>query len=224
MAYDHEQQEQVDLVKSWFNRNGNRLIYIALIALFTYAAWFGWQYYRHQENIKAATLYEELQSSIPQKDDIKLQRITNDIKQKFSRTPYAQMAALIAAKSAFEAENFKVAKAQLQWVIDNGKSDEFKILARVRLAGILIDEKAFDTALLLLETKIPPDFEGVVADRRGDVLSAQAASLSDKAAVEAKLNKAREAYKIALNKTDKNKPMHTLIELKINSLSSIAVN
>jgi predicted negative regulator of RcsB-dependent stress response len=224
MAYDHEQQEQVDLVKAWFKRNANRLIYLALIVLSVYAAWFSWQYYQHQENIKAATLYEELQSSIPQKDDVKLQRITNDIKQKFSRTPYAEMAALIAAKSAFDTENFKVAKAQLQWVIDNGRSDEFKVLARIRLAGILIDEKAFDTALSVLDIKIPPDFEGLIADRRGDVLSAQAASLSDKAAVEAKLNKAREAYKIALNKTDKNKPMYTLIELKINSLSSIAVN
>ncbi len=68
-----------------------------------------------------------------------------DIQSKFKRTAYAPMSALSAAKSAFEANDLKTAKAQLQFVIDNG-DDEYKSVAQLRLAGVLLDEKNFDGA------------------------------------------------------------------------------
>jgi len=60
---------------------------------------------------------------------------------KFGGTAYAQMSALAAAKSAFEAGDLKNAKAQLQWVVEHG-SAEYKEIAKIRLAGVLLDEKA----------------------------------------------------------------------------------
>ena len=63
------------------------------------------------------------------------------------------MAALARAKAAFPTGELAAAKTQLQWVIDNAREDEIRDVARLRLAGVLLDEKKYDEALKLLETK-----------------------------------------------------------------------
>ncbi len=74
-----------------------------------------------------------------------------------------QMAALAAAKAAFDANDLNGAKAQLQWVVDNGSDDEYKSLAALRLAGVLLDEKAYDEGLKVLSADVP----AAVRRRRG---------------------------------------------------------
>jgi predicted negative regulator of RcsB-dependent stress response len=120
------------------------------------------------------------------------------------------MAALVAAKSAFEANDLKSAKAQLQWAVDHG-ADEFKAVAKVRLAGVLLDEKAYDEALKVLAGDVPAQFAGAVADRKGDVLAAQN-----------KLTEARAAYKAALDATDKKNPGRQLIQMKLEAIGGTA--
>mgnify|MGYP002040530053 FL=1 len=126
---------------------------------------------------------------------------------KFARTAYAQMSALTAAKSAFDANDFKTAKAQLQWVIDKGLSDEYKAVAKVRLAGIMLDEKAYDEGLKLLTGEFPVQFASVVSDRKGDILVAQN-----------KLDEARDAYQTALDKSDAKNPARQLIQIKLDAI------
>ncbi len=43
----------------------------------------------------------------------------------------------------------------------------------MRLAGVLLDEKAYDQGLALLKDTPPAQFEALFADRRGDLLAAQ---------------------------------------------------
>ena len=65
------------------------------------------------------------------------------------------------------------AKAQLQWAVDHAKDDEYKQIAKLRLASLLLDEKAYDAGLALLSGTPVDAFKGLVADRRGDLLAAQ---------------------------------------------------
>jgi predicted negative regulator of RcsB-dependent stress response len=118
-------------------------------------------------------LYEEIVKAAESKDQAKLARATEDIKARFSGTPYAQMGLLLAAKASFEANDVKSAKADLQWIVDHGHTDEFKAIARIRLAGLLLDEKAYDEGLKVLSSDFPEQFGALVADRRGDLLFAQ---------------------------------------------------
>ncbi len=207
MAYDLEEQEQLASLKAWWSQYGNLITWLLIIALAAYAAWSGWNYYQRTQVAQAGQLYEELQKAVTAKDDSKVQRAANDMTAKFGRTAYAQMAALAAAKSAFDANDLKAAKAQLQWVADNATSDEYKAIAKIRLAGILLDEKAFDEGLKLLAGDFPEQFAGAVADRKGDILIAQS-----------KIEDARAAYKLALDKTDEKNPARQLIQLKLDAL------
>lgn len=207
MAYDLEEQEQLATLKAWWNRYGNLMTWLLTIALAGYAAWSGWNYYQRTQASQAAQLYEGLQKAVTAQDNAKVQRAASDMTDKFGRSAYAQMAALTAAKSAFDANDLKTAKARLQWVIDNGLNSEYKAIAKIRLAGILLDEKAYDDGLRLLSGEFPAEFVGTVADRKGDILAAQA-----------KIEDARAAYKLALDKTDEKNPARQLIQLKLDAI------
>jgi predicted negative regulator of RcsB-dependent stress response len=211
MAYDHDEQEQLASLKAWWNQYGNLVTGLLIVALIAYAGWSGWNYYQRNQAIQASQLYHGLQRSMEAKDLAKLQRAAADMQTKFEGTVYAQMTALAVAKAAFDAGDLTTAKTQLRWAIDNARDEEYKSIAKLRLAGILLDEKAFDEGLKLLSTDFPASFAGVVADRKGDILIAQE-----------KVSEARAAYQLALEKTDQNSPGRQLIQLKLDAIGGAA--
>ncbi len=210
MAYDLEEQEQIASLKAWWDKYGNAATWVLIAALAAYSGWNGWNYYQRNQAGQASALYDELQNAVQAKDNAKVLRAAGDMESKFAGTAYAPMAALVAAKSAFDANDLKSAKAQLQWAADHG-ADEFKAVAKIRLAGVLLDEKAYDEALKVLNGDVPAQFAGAVADRKGDILFAQN-----------KLQEARTAYKAALDATEKNNPGRKLIELKLEAAGGAA--
>lgn len=212
MAYDLEEQEQLATLKAWWNQFGNLTTWIITIGLAAYAAWSGWNYYQRNQAAQASQLYDELQKAVTAKDPVKVLRAATDMQDKFGRTAYAQMSALVAAKSAFEASDLKGAKAQLQWVIEHGADDEYKVIAKLRLAGVLMDEKSYDEGLKLLSGEYPEQFASAVADRKGDILVAQN-----------KLAEARAAYQLALEKTTGKSPGRQMIQLKLDAIGGETV-
>jgi predicted negative regulator of RcsB-dependent stress response len=207
MAYDLEEQEQIETLKDWWRRYGNLLTWVLIAALAAYAGWSGWNYYQRSQAAQAGQLYDEIGKAVDAKDTPRVMRAAADMREKFGRTAYAEMAALIAAKSAFETNDLPGAKANLQWVIDSGRDEEYRAIARIRLAGVLLDEKAYDEGLKVLAADIPAAFAGAVADRRGDLLMAQN-----------KVAEARIAYQEALQKSDARSPGRQLIQLKLDAI------
>lgn len=207
MAYDHQEQEQLATFKAWWQQYGNLISTVLIAVLLAFAGWSGWKYYQRDQAAKAALLYEEIVKAVEAKDADKVARAAADMKEKFSRTAYAQMGSLTAAKVAFDANDLKAAKTHLQWVIENGRTDEFKAIAKIRLAGVLLDQAAYDEGLKVLDSSFPEQFAALVADRRGDLLTAQG-----------KAAEARIAYQLALEKTESRNPARQLIQLKLDAL------
>lgn len=207
MAYDHEEQEQLATLKAWWRQYGNLIIWLLIIVLGSYAAWTGWQSYQRSQTMQAAQLYEQLQKAAAENDQDRIQRAAGDIRERFAGTAYAQMAALAAAKAAFEKEDVAAAKQHLQWLADKGEDPTYRALARIRLAGLLFDEKTYDEGLNLLNGEFPPAFANLVADRRGDFLVAQG-----------KMDEARTAYRQALENTTEEDPARQYIQLKLDAI------
>jgi predicted negative regulator of RcsB-dependent stress response len=86
-------------------------------------------------------------------------------------------------------------------------------VARVRLAGVLLDEKNYDEALKVLAGDVPAVHQTAFADRRGDVLYAQG-----------KTSEARAAWQQALDKAEPQHPLRQLIQLKIDAVPAPAVS
>ena len=206
MAYDHQEQEQLDSFKAFWSQYGNIIIWVLILALGSYAGWNYWKTHQRNQSVEASALYDELQTSLLANDNAKVQRIAGDIRAKYESSAYAPMAALAAAKTAFEANDLKTAKTHLQWAAEHG-NDEYKSIANLRLAGVLLDEKAFDEALKVLNGKFLPQFTSEVNDRKGDVLVAQN-----------KRNVARAAYVAAIAAMDPNAPGRQLVQIKLEAI------
>jgi predicted negative regulator of RcsB-dependent stress response len=206
MAYDLEEQEQIANFKAFWNRFGNLISWVLIIALGSYAAYNFWNTHQRGKAVEASALYDQMVDAAQAKDNAKVQRMAADIESKYDSTAYGQMAALAAAKTAFDANDLKTAKAQLQWAIDHG-NDEYKSIARLRLSGVLLDEKAYDQALALLNGEFLPQFAAEVQDRKGDVLAAQN-----------KLAEARAAYQAALDKMEKRHPARQIVQIKLEAI------
>ena len=207
MAYDLEEQEQIETIKAWWRKYGSLITWVLIIALAGFSGWTFWSRSQQTEVTKAGQLFDEMQKAVAANDTAKVQRAALDMQEKFGKTVYGQMSALTAAKSAYDAGDTKAAKSQLQWVVANGIDDEYIAIAKIRLAGVLLDEKSYDEGLKLLSDKFPDQFAAMVADRKGDILTAQN-----------KLPEARAAYQQALDKTDPKGPDRQLIQLKLDAI------
>src|SRR6185437_4589246 len=129
-----------------------------------YAGWTYWSNTQSSHASQAAGLYGTLETAMQAKDDAKAKSAAEDIRKDFAQTVYAQLSALDSAKIALDANDSKGAKAQLQWVIDSKYNDEFVAIARIRMAGILLDEKAYDDATKLLSAEMPAKFQVMAMD------------------------------------------------------------
>jgi len=207
MAYDLEEQEQIAAIKAWWADNGKLVMLAVIAALLTIAAFQGWRYYRAQQSGSAATLFSQLEQAERATDAKKVRDIATEIINRYGATPYATMAALSAAKASFTTGELADAKAKLQWVVENSKEEEARDIARLRLAGLLLDDKNYDEALKVLSAKGLDSYAALYADVRGDVLAAQG-----------KPAEARAAYQQALEKSDPGSTYRRVIEVKLDAL------
>ena len=207
MAYDLEEQEQIAVIKDWWRKYGNLVTTAVLAVLVGITGIQGWRYYRNQQSSTASTLYSQLDTAEKANEPKKVQDIAATLASSHASTAYAGMAALRAAKSFVTANDLANARQRLQWVVDNAKDDEMRDIARLRVAGVLLDEKKFDEALKLLDAKHVAAFDGLYADLKGDIL-----------AVQNKRAEARSAYQMALEKSDPRSNYRQLVQVKLDAL------
>jgi len=172
-ALDLEEQEQLAELKAWWNRYGNLVLTSVTLVALIIAAFYAWTNYQRAQGANAFILYDQLGAAASAKDKAKSQELAGQILEKYPRSTFAPLAALVNAKVQGDAGDTKAAKAQLQWVVDTGKDDDLRQVARLRLAGVLLDEKAYDEALKQVEAAHPPMFDALYLDRKGDILMAQ---------------------------------------------------
>ena len=193
MALDLEEQEQLAELKAWWRQHGNLIVLTLTAALLVIAGWQGWRWYEREQAGQAAMHYEALAKAAQGGDAKAVRDSAGALIEGHPRTLYAAMGALGAARFLYDHNDVKNAKAQLAWAVDHARSEELRDLARLRLATILLDEKAYDEGLKLVEAKHAPAFDAQYAALRGDLLVGKNQP-----------NDARAAYRAALDKSDKD--------------------
>jgi predicted negative regulator of RcsB-dependent stress response len=191
MALDLEEQEQVEELKAWWKQHGGIITAVVVAVAVGFAGWQGWRWYQASQAGQASALYETLTKAVQANDAKALRDAAGTLVESYPRTLYASLGALVTARYYFDHNDLKSAKAQLAWVIERAPTSDFKFIARLRLAAVLLDEKAYDEALKTLEPSPAPAYEAQYAVLRGDVLLAKNQAADAKA-----------AYKLALEKAD----------------------
>lgn len=190
-TYDLEEQEQLDELKTWWKMYGNLVTGILVAVALAVAGWQGWNWWQRQQSVKASAVYSSLQTAAMQRDAKRARELAGELIDKYSVTAYAGMGALLAAKIQVDAGDAQNARVQLAWAAENAKDPGLRDLARLRLATVMLDAKAYDDAMKQLAAEPGATFAPRFAELRGDVFAAQGKSAE-----------ARNAYDTALAKFD----------------------
>jgi predicted negative regulator of RcsB-dependent stress response len=206
---DLQEQEQLDALKAFWNKQGDLITWTLVLVLGAFAAWNGWQWWQRDQAQKAAAMFEELDRAVLAGDAEKTARVFADMQQRFPRTAFAEQAGLAAAKLQVDKSQLDAAKASLAWVADHAMEDEMRSVARLRLAGLQADARQYDEALKTLDAAKGEGFEALVADRRGDILMAQG-----------KKDAAKAAYQAAWKGLGEKIDYRRLVEAKLTALGA----
>lgn len=208
MALDLEDQEQMDELKVWWDKNGKLTINLVLLVIVAYASWQGYQYFQHKKAVEASDIYLSLmQLDIAEVDLLKPEAAK--LMDNYSGTPYAGRAAILLAKSNFSASDIESAKSQLEWAIANAQESSIQAIASLQLATLLLGEKDYAGAEKVLSTDVDPGYAGLKDDLQGDVYLAQG-----------KVTEAKQAYESALANLDVEGRLHLFTKQKLDSLGS----
>jgi len=212
-AYDLEEQEQLDDLKAWWARHGNKVAAAVIAVCVAYLGYQGWRWYSTGHTEAASTLYSAVSDGVRSNDLGKSKGAMAQLADRYAGTPYAPRAALLVAKELWDSGDKAGARTQLQWVLDHTTDNELLEVTRYRLAETWLDEGKSDEALKLLDAKTDEAFAGIYADLRGDALAAAGRN-----------DEARKAYEIALAKIDTRSPYRNYIEVKFQSLGGIVAD
>ena len=206
---DLEEQEQLDQIKHFWKQYGNAITWALIAILAVFASWNFYQYWQRNQAAQAAALFDEVERSVASADPGRMERVFGEMKDRFGGTVYAQQSALLIAKQLLASGKVDSAKAALTWLSEQSVDPGYQAVAKLRLAAILMDAKNYDAALALLSGVFPPEFEGLVADRKGDVMS-----------LKSEKSKAIAEYEKAYRLLDAGTEYRRLVEVKLNALGT----
>ena len=206
-------EEQVELLKKWFDENGTSLLVSIVLVLVVVFGYRTWETQTHESAEAASALYEELiqavslpsPNAVVSEENISTAKfLAEQLKQEHTSSTYAHFAALHLAKMAVQAGELETAAEELQWVLDNGANDRVAVIANLRLAKVKFGGNELESALAQLEETDAGSHRSSYLELKGDVLYA----LDRK-------DEAREAYQLAVNLQTNIKPM---VQMKLDDL------
>ncbi len=202
-------EQELEALKSWWKENGRTLVAGVAIGLGGVFGWTWWQDHLRSQAEEASQIYQQLTEDAAAENHDAVREQAAKIIEAYPKTGYAALAALLAAKSALEENDFDQAGERLQWVIDNSDNASFKDLARVRLARILFAQDKLDQALSVVAAVEQEAFGASANEIRGDILIARGNSEG-----------ARDAYLQALASSAISGPTRTRVQMKLDDLGS----
>lgn len=210
MAYDLEEQEKLDALKAWWAKYGMLLGVVVAIAALAWGGWNGWRAYQGHVSQQAMGYFEALEDAARlggADASARIKAAAGTLRSDYPNTGYAARGVLVAAQALQAQKDIDGAREQLEWLAGQRKQAALQPVAKLRLAGILLDQKQYDAALAQLSDP-PPAFAALFADRRGDVLAAQG-----------KTQEARAAWQSAIDGLGKSSSLVPVVQLKLDALS-----
>lgn len=207
---DLEEQEQIDELKHFWKKWGSLISSVVLVVLLAFTAWNGYQYWKRTQASQAASLLDAVTEATQAPGDAaRVRQAAADLRSKYGSTAQAVQGNLLAAKFLAGTGDGAAAKEVLTWVIDKGSDEGAQALARLRLAGLLLETQAYDEALKWLNAPFPAAFTALAQERKGDVL-----------ALQGKAPEAAAAYKQAVASMDPGIEYRRMLEVKAEALGA----
>jgi predicted negative regulator of RcsB-dependent stress response len=208
MREDLEQQEQLDAIKGFWSENKKWIVPLVALLLIAASSYNGWNWWQNRQAVKASEALTAMESALGEQSLEKARAAYKALSSDFRSSTQAALGGLQMAKALAVAGELAEARTVLQQVVDHSAS-EFAWMARIRLAGVMLDENNAKAALDTLSGKPPKEFAALVEDRKGDAHAA----LGNK-------EDARSAWKTAADGLPAASPSRELIMRKLQTLDA----
>lgn len=174
MADIMDPREQGEVVKKWLMDNGSAIVMGLVIAfggLFGFKQWQSWQETNRQQ---ASYEYEVMGELLAQNQLDAAMANFQTLRDDHKKSPYASMAALQMARARMEVNQADLAIGLYEYVVESGYPKAMKVVARERLARVLLDQGQAEEAMQTLDGADDiSGFEARYAEVRGDILYSQ---------------------------------------------------
>lgn len=207
-AYVTEEQ-QVEMLKEWWKKNGNFAISVFLAAIVLSLGLHFWFKHREAKLERGSAHYEVMLSALVNGDDATTLKEANLLKEDYSHTPYAALAALIFARNDVYQQKYNDAESELTWVMSHGNTSSLRQIARLRLARIEIQTNKPQDALTTLGKINDSGYLPLIDEVRGDTYLALNQT-----------DNARKSYKDAVDLLPNYAIARPLLVMKLNDLAT----
>ncbi|MDO7083751.1 tetratricopeptide repeat protein [Pseudocolwellia sp. AS88] len=164
--YETEEQ-QVDAIKSYWNKNGNMIIAGIVLGL---SGFVGFNYYKDaqlEKELATSDAYQALVESIETKPEGFIAAGEKFIADNKDST-YSGLTALSLAKKAASHQDWSQVEKYLITAIESSKDEGIKAIATLRLARVQIQLDKVDAALTTLSAPLPSSFKSAIEEIKGD--------------------------------------------------------
>jgi len=196
-------QEDVEKLKAWWKSYGSSLIAGVAVGVVLLVGQKYWNAYREQQMASAAQVYQELVQHAQQNNLAEARKKNQQLRDQYSRTPYAGLGGLVIGRYEMEAGNVAGAREALEQATHLAEDDATVHAARLNLARVLAAEGKTDGALALLGERDISGFESQYAELRGDLLQRLG-----------KNAEALAAYELALKSMPPGSPYRSVLAMK----------
>ncbi len=170
MVEVYDAHEQGEIVKKWLSENGSAIVMGLVIAfggLFGFKQWQSWQVNNRQQASAEFEIMGELLAAEQMDAAMANFQVLQD---DYPKSPYTSMAALKFAQARIEVNQPDLAIGLYEFVMENGYPKAITVVARERLARVLLDQGEPGQALTVLEGVVDiTGFESRYAEVRGDI-------------------------------------------------------
>lgn len=202
------EQEQIQQLKAWIKSYGPFILAGIVIALLMSSGWRAWQRHQNKTLMRASAVYDDMLTHRAENNAESENVAAKKLLDRFTKTPYADMAALMIARSAILKKDYAAAEEQLHWVIKHSKTPAIREIGRIRLARLLITEMKPDAALELLKTPQDKVFIGLENEVRGDAFMTKHDTQA-----------AKHAYQLALTEIPNAEVTRPILQMKYDNLA-----
>ena len=206
-VYSHE-KEQIESIKAWWRENRWYIIAGLVISAVVVGGWRYWQEWRQQQAEAASLVYEQLLTSAATADASEVGERVRTLQEEYAATPYAALGTLRLAAVRVEGGDFDGAADALRWVMENADDPELGLVARLRLARVLLQQQDIVGAPRALDVASEGKFAALFEELRGDAFL-----------LTGDRDDARLAYEAALAAMEPGLGDRRLVEMKLENLA-----
>jgi len=202
------EDEQIELLKKWWNNYGDLLLSAILVLVVGITGYRWYNVHKQKVAMAASISFTKLQQQLALNDETAVEAEINTLTSNYPKTPYATAAQLLTAKRLVEKNKLNDALAVLGQVESEAKNELWRDLARMRMAQIYLAQKKSEQAIAQLDNISGNHFAPMKHMLRGDVFFAT------KKYVEAK-----EEYQTALGLAAGSLQLSGLIKMKLGQVT-----